>query len=407
MPKICYLILSTQKSIARQVKMKETWLLGKDYYFLSDEDDPENRVLLMSRNNDYKSAEEKFMNGLNYAKRKARTGDFEWFVLCDDDSFILEKNLKKVLGHLPHDKFCGKVLSPQRDPQNPIWFRIDYDYLSGGAGMVVHADCLKPLPDFVNYNTGWSDVGLGLNLRNSKTEAFHVDGFNSTNLEELQFEQDLASQQISFHFIKQPEQVDRLCDLEASIRVSSVDEAYQSLFGHLSDVQSLGWGSSVSQKKRFDILLEIRGRNSQDSVLDMGCGYGDMSPRCENYLGVDCRHSAIEMARQKYPESRFLCGSIDDVEDEFDWIVASGLFCLKENWESNTENLLKRMFEICKKGIACNFLSDLTRGKKNPHMKYATVSDVVQIVSKITNNFEVRHDYLANDLSLYIYREPL
>jgi hypothetical protein len=63
----------------------------------------------------------------------------------------------------------------------------------------------------------------------------------------------------------------------------NLSKKYKEKFGHLEGVKSLGWGSDYSQKKRFDILLDI-GVDINDSVLDVGCGYGDFSKNFVNYL---------------------------------------------------------------------------------------------------------------------------
>jgi ubiquinone/menaquinone biosynthesis C-methylase UbiE len=63
----------------------------------------------------------------------------------------------------------------------------------------------------------------------------------------------------------------------------NLSKKYKEKFGHLEGVKSLGWGSDYSQQKRFDILLDI-GLDINDSVLDVGCGYGDFSKNFVDYL---------------------------------------------------------------------------------------------------------------------------
>ena len=40
--------------------------------------------------------------------------------------------------------------------------------------------------------------------------------------------------------------------------------------------ESLGWSNYSAQQERFRVIKEI-GIESEDSVLDVGCGYGDFS----------------------------------------------------------------------------------------------------------------------------------
>ena len=62
------------------------------------------------------------------------------------------------------------------------------------------------------------------------------------------------------------------------------------------------------------------------------------------------------------------------------------------------------MLNISKKGVAINFLSDLSKGTRDSSMKYAKISECSDIIGKYTNRFIIRHDYLPNDFTVYIYK---
>jgi len=182
----------------------------------------------------------------------------------------------------------------------------------------------------------------------------------------------------------------------------NLSKKYKEKFGHLDGVKSLGWGSDYSQQKRFDILIDI-GLDINDSVLDVGCGHGDFSERVKNYLGIDLREDAIIMARNKYSNVRFELKYIYDIDDTYDWVFASGIFCFIDNSEE-TESIIKKMFDISKKGTAFNFLSDLTTKDRLIDMKYTKIEDILPIIYKLTNKFTIKHDYLINDFTVYLYK---
>ena len=185
-----------------------------------------------------------------------------------------------------------------------------------------------------------------------------------------------------------------------------LDKIYLEKFGEGDNVTNLGWGSTKSQESRFKVLLEIPGYIIGDSVLDVGCGYGDLSNYAENYTGIDLREKCIEIAGNRYPKIRekFIHSSIFDIENQFDWIVASGIFCFKDDWDININLHLSRILNISKKGVAINFLSDLSKGTRDSSMKYAKISECSDIIGKYTNRFIIRHDYLPNDFTVYIYK---
>lgn len=212
--KICYFLLSTQKNVERQDMLRDTWLREKKYFFLSDFEDKERFSLLMSTDSDYRSAEEKFINGINFAKNNADLVEsYVWFFFCDDDTFVIERNLTDRLENLPMEAFSGKVLSIDSDPKNPIWNDALFPYPSGGAGFIVGAKFLSSCENFKNYSTGWSDVSLGRNLHVMNIRLLNVEGFNSNNPETLQMNADTASRQITFHYVKSRNQFNYLLDL--------------------------------------------------------------------------------------------------------------------------------------------------------------------------------------------------
>lgn len=184
-----------------------------------------------------------------------------------------------------------------------------------------------------------------------------------------------------------------------------MDTIYTAKFGSGNDVRSLGWGGVRSQETRFHVLLEIQGFQPSDTVLDVGCGYGDLSKLIANYTGIDIRDRAIQEAERRYPTTRFAVQSIDDIAGRFDWVVASGIFAFdSQSWVDATVDTVSAMFRICTKGVAFNVLSDYTPNQKDPDMKYVSPSEIIDIVSKITRRFTLRHDYLANDMTVYLYK---
>lgn len=170
------------------------------------------------------------------------------------------------------------------------------------------------------------------------------------------------------------------------------------------DVQSLGWTDYYAQQKRFKILNEI-GIEANDSILDVGCGYGDFSLLVgEKYLGIDVRLQAIQAAREKYKYRKFELGDIFGAK-QHDWIVASGIFCFEyEQWEEDTLQIIKKMFELCHKGVAVNFLSSLNF-EKVEGLKYVSPVHVIQnIILHISNNFTIKHNYGIDDFTIYLYK---
>ena len=171
------------------------------------------------------------------------------------------------------------------------------------------------------------------------------------------------------------------------------------------NVHSLGWSNYEAQQSRFRIIHEI-GIVDGDSVLDVGCGYGDFSQFvCGDYLGIDLRSQAINIAKKKYKLRNFETKDVFSVCENYDWIVASGIFCFElDNWEEDTLNTLRKMYSICNKGVAVNFLSHIATTKYEG-MKYVKPDTLVTLIADLASGFTLRHDYDQEDMTIYLFKK--
>lgn len=185
---------------------------------------------------------------------------------------------------------------------------------------------------------------------------------------------------------------------------------------HGPTVKALSWGSEASQKKRFKALVEV-GDLGGGSILDVGCGFGDLLGFLEEegvgiaaYLGLDINGNMLAVAKERYPEGRFERRDIlsDPPAGPFDYVIASGIFSLDSpTWVDFVHQMLRGMFALAAKGVAVNFLSGYTSGRKFEGSRYPYPSEISDFVAQsLTNRFVLRHDYLSNDFTVYFYREP-
>jgi 2-polyprenyl-3-methyl-5-hydroxy-6-metoxy-1,4-benzoquinol methylase len=185
--------------------------------------------------------------------------------------------------------------------------------------------------------------------------------------------------------------------------MNNIFEFYNKISNSNNDIKTLGWGSKESQQIRFNQFLNII--NETDTILDIGCGHGDLSTYCNNYTGIDIREDAISIAKSKYPNKKFITTDINKINQNYDWIFASGIFCHKlDNTYLYIEENLKLIYSKCNIGICVNFLSEYTQNKNN-EMFYSDVSVILKIIEKITKKFIIKTDYLSNDFTTILYRK--
>ena len=167
------------------------------------------------------------------------------------------------------------------------------------------------------------------------------------------------------------------------------------------DPKSLGWGNKKGKQSiRFEILCQI-GDLSNCSVLDVGCGFGDLYKYLKfrktqvKYFGVDINSDILEVGKKNYPGIKVELRDIQRKKftRKFDWVIASGVAAHCPNYKE-FESILAEMFRICKKGIAINFVSDQvdfkTKGLFNstPEKVYSIAKKSSEIIEQIVKRIE-------------------
>ena len=189
---------------------------------------------------------------------------------------------------------------------------------------------------------------------------------------------------------------------------SNREKYYQELHEEWKDTPhhnspiAVGWlDGRQNQTKRFETLLDI-GVQEGDSILDLGCGLGHMVEHLEKvglnvrYTGIDTNKKSIQQAYQ-FREANYIHGTIYDVQDKYDWGLASGVFNVEfpklEMLETISELLLK-----ANKGVAFNLLSN----SANNNLTYENHTPE-DIVSHLKGDVSVVENYgVENDFTIYI-----
>jgi SAM-dependent methyltransferase len=188
-----------------------------------------------------------------------------------------------------------------------------------------------------------------------------------------------------------------------------------SVEGHSESHKAVGWGSRESQEIRFGVLTEV-GLSPGASVIDVGCGLGDLYGYLKRvfkvppkYQGIDITQGMVERARARYPAARFEVADILDPRSDLtqaDFVLASGIFALL-NLDLNPyivlESLLAAMFQRCRVGLAFNSLSAWSP-RPEPGKFFVDPVRAVGIAKSITPWVIMRHDYLPHDFTIFMYR---
>lgn len=189
-------------------------------------------------------------------------------------------------------------------------------------------------------------------------------------------------------------------------------EYYQNLFEqHGFDPKSVGWGKKKGkQSLRFEILCQI-GSLSNSSILDVGCGFGDLFGYLRHrrlkvrYHGIDINPNLVNIGKKFYPGISIEYRDFEKKKftKKFDWILASGITSHGSTYP-HLKGVMKEMYRICKKGFAMNFVSDNV-DYKTKGLFYSSPEKILSITKSMTNRFILRHDYMPFEFTLYVYKD--
>lgn len=185
--------------------------------------------------------------------------------------------------------------------------------------------------------------------------------------------------------------------------------------------KAVQYSSQKTQYARFEILSEPIKRH--DSVLDLGCGLGDMLTFLRqkkdfqgSYLGLDFVPDFIKHAKKTFEtdsKAEFQIFDIinDSIPENYDVVVLSGVFnnLMDDNWRFLTSTL-KKMFAYTNRLVSFNSLSTYV-DYRDDGLYYV---DPLQVVDFCKTNISplvtLRHDYLIKENSIpfeftvYIYK---
>jgi SAM-dependent methyltransferase len=181
--------------------------------------------------------------------------------------------------------------------------------------------------------------------------------------------------------------------------------------------KALGWDKG-RQDIRFGVLLgffpELKGK----TILDIGCGFGDLNRAIQSrvgddysYVGVDLVGELVDVARERnqganlrFVEADFLAAAFDET---FDVVVSSGIFNHKfesgEN-DSFTDRVLAKAFSLCREGIAFDFLSDKV-DYRYEHTYHHSPERILGVAYGLSRRVMLRNDYMPFEFSVYVGKD--
>ena len=187
-------------------------------------------------------------------------------------------------------------------------------------------------------------------------------------------------------------------------------EARHAEFGY--DERTLGW-TKGRHKLRYEVLLASWPAETR-SVLDVGCGFGDMAAYCWEsgrgdwrYTGIDIVPALITEGQKRHPGADLRLHDMDTqgLPEGHDVVVASGVFShrLKDSM-SFVERAFEKFAAAAKVGFAANFMSPVA-DVRYENLFYPDPGAIFEIARRHSRRICLRHDYMPFEYTVQVYKD--
>lgn len=158
-----------------------------------------------------------------------------------------------------------------------------------------------------------------------------------------------------------------------------------------------GW-SLESQEARFDRVLFALDPKPGESMLDYGCGTGDLADCLAlsfEYTGYDWAEGMVERAREEHPDRRFVTAH---PTGSFDLVAVIGVFNLPGS-KQDAFHAVRHLWDT----TGCRALAFSAYAGSDPNCLHYTDQDLVRLGAQLAYGTTVER-ILPNDLLMVARR---
>lgn len=206
--------------------------------------------------------------------------------------------------------------------------------------------------------------------------------------------------------------------------LAGIDNYYTSkIKEHGATFKGVDWNSKESQYLRFAQLAKIIKDNKVFSILDYGCGVGDLVIYLQQnfpdaniqYTGFDISLEMIKIAQFKHANSNNInvqfTASVPT--ERFDYCMASGIFNVKleladtDTWNNYIMETIEIFDQIAYKGFSFNALTEYSdKEYMKDYLFYANPLGLFDHCKrKYSRNVALLHDYGLYEFTMLIRKD--
>jgi len=187
---------------------------------------------------------------------------------------------------------------------------------------------------------------------------------------------------------------------------------------HGYDPQTLGWNKDC-QWVRFEAALEGLHKEDYESVIDFGCGFGDLLGYLRmkgwrgSYTGIDIVEELVTEAVERHAlndGAAFICSDIGEFSPstKATMAIALGMFNhrLRQNNLEFVRETIELMWEVTTKVVICDFLSSLSEPlHRRDDLFYADPRELYALATGYSRRVLIHHAYMPFEFQLKIWHD--
>jgi SAM-dependent methyltransferase len=195
--------------------------------------------------------------------------------------------------------------------------------------------------------------------------------------------------------------------------LSDLTEDYdKSLKEYGESPKALLWWDYRSMAIRFRELVKDVPLDGK-SVLDAGCGMGDLLPFLYakstgfRYLGIDANQGFIEIAKKRYEGHNFKHGDPFKAKvGDFDVVLSSGVMNgNKPGWLERRKAMIKALFDQTNQVLSFNMAGGLRPIPDDSLIAYADAHEIFDYCKLMTSRVILRAHYLQKDFTVVMFKK--
>lgn len=178
----------------------------------------------------------------------------------------------------------------------------------------------------------------------------------------------------------------------------------------LDSSRALGWTTNEGQQARFKVIADLLGDLSGKSILDAGCGHGDLRGFFGDkftglrYSGIDQLDNFLDVAIERYgnyPDIAFNFGDFLKAElPVMDYAVACGSLNYRSSDPDFVFKAITKLFHNCRFGLVFNLLKKM---ESEESILVAYDPEIILAHCKtISNNVIFKDGYFEEDYTVMI-----